>query len=501
MKQLFTLLLVILVSIPVSGQTHNQKNQESEFELNTNFFSASNALKNGFKAIKNRDFMVKRKAKMLTSSSLEKKYLDSLTTQEWDNDFDIWRFSTKQEFTYDSDRLEMSILYMWNGNTSSWDPFQKIEYTFDSNGNLTSEIQSYQFTPNVWNLNKKTEYTYDINSSGVWNLILEQEFSWDSYSNQWVNTYKYELTYDDPNETLVMLEEGFEWNPGMNDWTNMYKDEFYYDSGSLSYEINSLWDYGLGQWYPNSKWEYFYNGVNLTQEIQYMWEADPTNDWINESKFEYEYGIGPDTTSILTIETAFIWDTDIDDWKNYYKDEYQYDSNGNRTTRTHYNWDETPPMQWAQFNKDEFICDLAYSFSDLVVPFNYDEGLFNSAFHFNNMVIGYREYEYVNPLWEDDMKMLLYYSNYTNPLQVDNEVLANAVKVYPNPVSDILFVDTEMPITSVEIYSVFGKKVKAINFGFKAIPLINIADGIYIVKIKAENKVMTKKIIKTPLSL
>ena len=500
MKQIFTLLLVILVSIPVNGQAINQNAQESENLMTTKFFNPLITKHKRDKVFQTRDIRVQEKAAMLQSNSLEKMYLDSLTTQEWDNDFNIWRFATKQEFTYDSDRLAMSVLYMWNGNTSSWDPFQKNEYTFDSNGNLASEIQSYQFTPNVWNLNKKTDYTYNLNPDGLYKLILEEEFVWSDYYGQWGNTYKYELIYDDPYETFLMLEEGFEWDPGMNDWTNMYKDEFYYDSGRLSYEINSLWDYGSGQWYPNSKWEYIYNGFPLTQEIQYSWEADPTNDWINESKFEYEYGMGPDAMPILTIETAFIWDTDISDWKNYYKDEYQYDGNFNRTTATYFDWNETPG-EWDSYYKDEFIFDLAYNFSDLIVPFNYKEEIDDTSVHFSNMVIGYRGYEYVNPLWEDDMKMMFYYSNYINPLQVNDYVLADVIKVYPNPVIDILNVDSDIPLTKVEIYSVFGKKVMEINHGFEAVSLSNLSDGIYIVKIKSENNVMTKKIIKSALSL
>ncbi len=196
MKQFITLLLVILVSIPVSGQTLNQKEQESEFEMTTNFFNPLIIKHKRDKDFQTRDIRVQRKTEMLRSTASEKRYLDSLTNQEWDNDFNTWRFTTKQEFTYDSDRLIMSILYMWNGNTSSWDPFLKNEYTFDTYGNLTSEIQSYQFTPNVWDLNKKTEYTYNLNPDGVYKLILEEEFSW-GFQGPWVSTYKYELTYDD----------------------------------------------------------------------------------------------------------------------------------------------------------------------------------------------------------------------------------------------------------------------------------------------------------------
>jgi hypothetical protein len=238
----------------------------------------------------------------------------------------------------------------------------------------------------------------------------------------------------------------------------------------------------------------------ISEELIYKWEADPTNDWVYESKIENDWIPWSGSLYLKTKETGYNWDSDTSQWENFYKDEYEYDSNGNRTTGTHFRWDETP-MEWAQFYKDEFICDLAYSFSDLVGPFNYDAGVYNSAFHFNNMVIGYRGYEYIDPIWEDTNKMLFYYSNYTNPLQVVDKEMVDAVKVYPNPVIDILVVDSELPLTKVEIYSIFGKKVREIHNGFEAIPLYNLTDGIYIVKIRSENNVMLKKIIKANMIL
>ena len=117
------------------------------------------------------------------------------------------------------------------------------------------------------------------------------------------------------------------------------------------------------------------------------------------------------------------------------------------------------------------------------------------------MVIGYRGYDYVNQNWVDNMKILFFYSEYTNQLDIEDIELANAIDIYPNPAGDILFIKSEIPLTKVEFYSILGEKVKEINRDFKAITLNDISDGIYIVKIQSENRSVSKKIIKCNMSL
>ena len=77
-----------------------------------------------------------------------------------------------------------------------------------------------------------------------------------------------------------------------------------------------------------------------------------------------------------------------------------------------------------------------------------------------------------------------------------DEVLAQAITYYPNPVNNLLRIDSEIPISKVEIYSVLGQKVKEINSDFKSIPIDNLSNGVYIVRIHSENGIATKKLIK-----
>ena len=113
------------------------------------------------------------------------------------------------------------------------------------------------------------------------------------------------------------------------------------------------------------------------------------------------------------------------------------------------------------------------------------------------MVIAYRGYEFEDPNWVDTDKMILYYSDYNNALSIDDEILANTVKIYPNPVDNILTIDSEMvPIKKVEVFSILGNKVKEINTGFNAIPFNNLSSGTYIMRILSEKGSTTRKLIK-----
>ena len=77
-----------------------------------------------------------------------------------------------------------------------------------------------------------------------------------------------------------------------------------------------------------------------------------------------------------------------------------------------------------------------------------------------------------------------------------NDFIQSKISLFPNPVANILTIDSEIPLTKVEIYSILGKKVKEINSDFNAIPTNNLSNGVYIFKIYSENGLATKKLIK-----
>ena len=74
----------------------------------------------------------------------------------------------------------------------------------------------------------------------------------------------------------------------------------------------------------------------------------------------------------------------------------------------------------------------------------------------------------------------------------------NQVSFYPNPVKDILNINSAKTIDLVEIYNITGQKVSAIsNFGNnKQINLSSLSSGVYLVKVAGDNFSETIKIVK-----
>ncbi len=62
------------------------------------------------------------------------------------------------------------------------------------------------------------------------------------------------------------------------------------------------------------------------------------------------------------------------------------------------------------------------------------------------------------------------------------------IKVYPNPVVDLLKLESDIEITSLTVLDITGKIVKTIDKPSESISMINLPDGIYILKLTMKNE-------------
>ena len=79
-------------------------------------------------------------------------------------------------------------------------------------------------------------------------------------------------------------------------------------------------------------------------------------------------------------------------------------------------------------------------------------------------------------------------------LSTDN-LLNDKIIIYPNPVVDLIHINTSLTILEVEIYDVLGKRLNFIKLNNRKIDMTNANKGIYVLKIKTEIGIITKKII------
>ena len=483
MKRIITLILLVLMAQLTTAQMARRLHKEIE---STREAKIAAIHKKAIHTAKNRIANTNDKVSEFGKAAItDLKTLDSLLIQEWDDDLNKWVPGIREQFTYDENNtISETLLFMWSSNTMQWKAFQKEEYSFDTNGNLKERLRYYQFTPGTWNLSEKLEFSYDVNG----NETVETSYFWNLMTSSWVPAYKYETTYDS-NQNITSYTV-FEWFPGLNQWLNSFKDDFFYSGGFLTSEISSNWNYGTSQWDYASQWLYSYVLNQLTTEIQQSWDSNSST-WNNQSKFDYAYN----ANTFLASEIESFWDTSSNTWTFLYKDEYSYGANNNLSEGIYYDWDNSLGI-WEPFYKDQFVYDLNFTFAELIVPYFYGGDFDEAILSINNMLIGYIGYEYENGLWANADRVLFFYSDYSNALDVSTFEVSASIKVYPNPTSDFFAIDTAMAIDKVEIYSMLGHKVKAITSDFNTIPVDDLADGFYILKIQAGSKTVSQRILK-----
>ena len=73
--------------------------------------------------------------------------------------------------------------------------------------------------------------------------------------------------------------------------------------------------------------------------------------------------------------------------------------------------------------------------------------------------------------------------------------LNSSVSVYPNPVKDQLFVETEMAVEEISVYDVFGRQMTTV-YDQQTVNVSELSNGVYFVKVKSENNEVVKRFIK-----
>ena len=78
----------------------------------------------------------------------------------------------------------------------------------------------------------------------------------------------------------------------------------------------------------------------------------------------------------------------------------------------------------------------------------------------------------------------------------NNTLSLTEFKLFPNPTSNVLYIYSKLPLKKVELYSVLGKKIMELTSDFNAIPIKQLANGLYLVKLQTEYGHVIKKLIK-----
>ncbi len=208
----------------------------------------------------------------------------------------------------------------------------KEAYTYDERGNKLTREDSrwYEHAP-VWALDNRYEYTYDAHDS----LLTETRYAWDEENNGWENISKDEYTYDENGHKQTHIV--YKWNTYSGKWLENSKNEYTYDAqGNLTAENSYFWYANGSSWDPSRKSEHTYTNGKRTQTIISSWDSD-LQTWKYYGKQEWTY----DANGNQVDEVWYSWIANLSEWRNWKKWENTYDANGNLVEEIALDWNNT----------------------------------------------------------------------------------------------------------------------------------------------------------------
>ena len=196
-----------------------------------------------------------------------------------------------------------------------------------------------------------------------------------------------------------------------------------------------------------------------------LWLQDPKTKEIYNSRFAYEYSDHVYPAQNLTITTI------EDDPKL----KLTWDAPENGTPDSYYIYIDSKCVR-TDFKELTFI----------------DK---NSAL---NVYDGKTHYVEIVAVYPDNKRSVSLIGRIDDVLNIEEKTIDNQCNVYPNPVNDRLYIETQTQTQTIEIYDIYGRRQKSIVNSQRStvIDLSELKSGIYFVKINTEKGNIVKRIIK-----
>jgi len=330
-------------------------------------------------------------------------------------------------------------------------PFWKTEYTYTSTG-LIHEVISGKFEGNVWTPLTKLSYVYGTNDD----LTNKLYYNWHSINNTWSNSRNDVYTYNALGDTSVVLIQF--WNSSNMDWVNSSKYSYTYDANGNVDVLSCCNFYSSYNCYDDYRVEFSYNSNQTVSSAL----VEIFDDYIWEYKNQYFWDY--DANNFLISYTVTYLNTN-----SYVLYSYTNNSTGHPVIEEvnvfhENNW--TPSYKHENIlNSDNYILQKIHNSFDS-----------NSS---NWYVAKITDYFY-------------------HALTSVNDIANNtSVRTYPNPVSDVLIINSDDEISNLRIFNITGQLVASFNPASKeaTIDVSSFANGVYFVHVLSKDGNSVQKII------
>ena len=444
----------------------------------------------------------------------------------------VWFYDSKEEYKYDNrGNISEQVILMYDPDASEWIPSDKLIAEYDEK-NRQNAFESYYWTGMEWE--GLTKQYFVFNNDGDTELYLQ--YLWAPATKDWFCYYKLENVFE--NGRIDMQTESF-WNKTKGDWSGieeyngvmMYcgKTTFEYDDkGREIYELYQMnkengWQKEVD---IEKTWTETDKGANLSQKMYYYTSAD-NKEFRKDLWVEYNT-LGLETYVIekhlidgvwtSLYEEAYSWDTVgnllgsqyweyVDGQKlAYIAEEYVYDTDNNVIESHHAFGQGTGADDWINVSRFTYIYEnnvriekMAYMWNEDHWIANWGEGMKYDYSILNSDLILPTEladkykiieaYDYVGAGTDWEVNTFVYHYSKDGVSNLTN-VNENAFSVYPNPVVDVLSINSNED-AEINVYSVQGAKL--ISTVGRQVNMSNLVAGFYIVEVNGTRMKIMKK--------
>ncbi|HHE38118.1 MAG TPA: T9SS type A sorting domain-containing protein [Candidatus Cloacimonetes bacterium] len=354
--------------------------------------------------------------------------------QDWENE--AWVNDEKIIYTWSTEGFLDEMLWLtWE--EGAWQNAQWQIHTNNAEGYpIETLYKMWEPISGTWMDMAMILYTYDAN----WNMIEMLMQMW--FIDQWMDASRYTMTYNNDNNPIQVLSQE--------------------------------WDFEGGTGWLNSGLEtYTYDGLFLQEILDQMWEND--SEWITNHRLTFtEAG-----NAYPATELRENWN--LVEWTNDWYHQFFYDNDWNEIQTLEQDWEDD---QWVNWEDHYYTYEDGYQIERLTYRWEGGRDWVNHSF--NTYTWGTLDAE-------------------DNSISPDNvPILTN----YPNPFSEtttISFSTTERTEnTGILIYNLKGQEVKTLILSGNEVSVVwngkdnngsQVANGVYLYKIKAGKYTSTKKMI------
>ncbi|MCK3684757.1 T9SS type A sorting domain-containing protein [Maribellus sp. YY47] len=421
--------------------------------------------------------------KTFLKSASEYLKLDSIVVSDWQDETQTVENTEKMRFDANADGSEMILrYYSWNTENWRWKTEQANYYFFGTNGRLDStEYQEYvvgnykryiqtqyiyenellRYTQRrqkideieTWEELDRTKYTYD--SIGQLTHVYSQKR--DPFDDRWATYFYIEYTRD----TLgnVVQETGYDYE----DYDGISTRKYY-----LTYDYNDS------------------NRLVIITEFVKGWQE---GQFVEDRKQENSY----DENGQLKSETYYNWEYDSDGWLEDTRLVYDHTvSGGELQTVVSQDWNG----QWLDKRKALYLTNHFYTIDEVLHADFLDA--FVPMVVIDSIVCERIEKSILqNNAWTDAGLTAYYFS--TDWPTGTNDIETSTVRVYPNPVSDFLNIETGFQdVASCVLYDLAGRVVHQTQITSRlTMDVSRLTSGFYILEVRHDNEtVYSGKLIK-----